>query len=702
MNENYVSTTLETPAAAERLDALDRRLVWGLGAVLALVTAMVFHRVVGFELLTWDDDLHITKNEYYDPITWRNLFHFWAYSYIYLYIPISYWFFGAEALLAEQIGTGDPAVRFNPAVFHVGNLLLHLGCVLLTYRLLLRLVRNAPAAFAGTLLFAIHPLQGEAVAWVSETRGTLATLFSLLALQRYLDYVGVDPQRGMFVDRPYEPTRRRPKDFYMATFYFALALLSKPSATAWPPVVAVIEILLLRQPWRASLRRLAPWFVMSAAIFGLTKYYQKTELVHAKQVAPLMMRPFVAGDAYAFYLRKLVWPGETSFDYGRTTARAAESPWFYAAWLAPVAVGVLLALDRNRRALLGGYFIFLIALAPVSGVVPFLFQSISTVADRYAYVPLIGLSLTLAAWIATRRHPEGAFLLVVALLAFAAPITYRQSELWRNDQTVYGQGLKVNPQSFMAHLHLGNLDNMAGRDAQAIAHYRRVLEIRPDLLVARLHIGGCYLDMNRNDDALRIYEQVLLEYPHDRDALIGLGRAYAAQQKWSDAEPAYQRVIKAEKDEIDARLLLGEMYLAAGRNADGDRVFAEAFERDGESAEAYLRYGRALAKAERYAEALQQLERAVERNPKLAAAHYETATVLWRQGKFAPAIAAAERARELQPKDFGTLQTLGLALGAVGRQQEAVAHLQTALTLVPPASPQAAAVRATLRELNAK
>lgn len=702
MKTDSVSTTTQLPAANEQLDPMDRRLMFGLGALLLAVTALVFHRVVGFELLTWDDDLHITKNQYYDPITWPNLFHFWAYSYIYLYIPISYWFFGAEAWLAEQIGTNDPAVRFHPAVFHVGNLLLHLGCVLLVYRLLVRLIRNAPAAFAGTLLFAIHPLQGEAVAWVSETRGTLATLFSLLALHRYLDYVGVDPERGLFVAAPYEPPRRRAKDFYVATFYFALALLSKPSATAWPLVVAAIDVLLLRHPWKGSLRRLAPWFVLSAAIFGLTKHYQKTELVHAKQVASVAARPFVAGDAYAFYLRKLVWPGETSFDYGRTTARAAESPWFYAMWLVPVAVGVLLALDRKqRRVLLGGYLIFLLALAPVSGLVPFLFQSISTVADRYAYVPLIGLALTAAAWIATRRRPESAFLLVVTLLAFAAPITYRQSELWRNDATVYGQGLKVNPHSFMAHLHLGNLDNQAGRDSQAIAHYERVLEIRPELLVARLHIGGCYLDLKRYDDALRIYERALADYPQDRDALLGLGRTYAGLEKWSEAERAYLLVIEVDPKEIDARLLLGELYFLQQRNADGDRVFREALAVDEKSAEAHLRYGRALAKAERYADALTQFEKALELDPRMSAAHYETAVVLYRQGKFAPAIAAAEAALQRQPHDFGTLQTIGLSFAAVGKSEAARTHLEAALALVPPASAQAAAVRTTLQELRA-
>jgi protein O-mannosyl-transferase len=700
MSEATEQTVVEAPPG-EQIDVVDRRLVWGLGALLLAITTLVFHRVVGFELLTWDDDLHITNNEYYNPITWLNLFHFWGYSYIYLYIPISYWFFGAEAWLAEQIGTGDPAVRFNPAVFHIGNLLLHLGCTALVYRLFVRLVRNAPAAFAGALLFAIHPLQGEAVCWVSESRGTLATLFSLLALHRYLDFVGVDPERGMFASQPYDPPRRRRKDYVTGTIYFALALLSKPSATAWPAVVFVIEVLLLRQPWRAALRRQALWFVMAAAIMGLTKYYQKTEFVHAKQVTSLLTRPLVAGDAYAFYLRKLVWPGETSFDYGRTTARAAESPWFYLMWLAPMAVAIILALDRrNQRVLLGGYLIFLLALAPVSGIVPFLFQSISTVADRYAYVPLIGLGLAAAAWIATRSRPEAAFLLCVTLLAFAAPITYRQTELWRDDPTVYGQGLKVNPQSFMARLHLGNRERAAGRYVEAIPYYERMLELRPDMVIAEHQIANCYYDLGRYDAAARGYQAILDRFANDLDALCCIGRSYVKLEKPSEAERVYRQAIEADPKFLEPRLLLGELYLSQKRNGDGDRTFREALELNEKPSEAHFRYGRALAGAERYADALVQLEKALELDPKLGAAHYETATALLRQGKYVPAIAAAERALEFQPRDFGTLQTLGLALAAVGKSDDARTCLQTALTLVAPSSPQAAAVRTTLGELQ--
>lgn len=693
---DYNATAEVVPA---QVAALDRRLTWALGALLLLLTVAVFHRVVGFELLTWDDDLHITDNEYYQPLSWGNLFHFWGYSYVFLYIPVSYWFFGAEVWLAELIGTNDPSVRLNPAVFHVGNLLLHLGCTLLVYRLFLRLVRHAPAAFLGALLFAIHPLQGEAVCWVSETRGTLATLFSLLALHRYLDYVGIDPQLGIFCDRPFMPTFRRRRDYVWATIYFALALLSKPSATAWPLVVGVIDVLLLRQPWRDSLRRLALWLVMAAGIMGLTKFYQKTELVHAPSVPALSVRPFVAGDAYAFYLRKLVWPGETSFDYGRTPAKAAQSPWFYAMWIVPTAVGLALAFDRRRRrVLLGGYLIFLVALAPVSGIVPFLFQSISTVADRYAYVPLIGLGLTLAGWIASQRRGEGAFIFVALLLGLAAPITFRQTELWRDDPTVYGQGLKVNPRSFMAHLHLGNLDRKARRFDFAIEHYQEVLRIRYDFLLARYYIGLSYFEAGRYDEAIATYLQVLGADAKHYEALCGLGQSLVKCARAAEADPYYRRAIEADPKRQEAPLLLAELFFEQGRPADGERAFREALELN-DSADAHFRYGRALLKAERYQDAIGQLEQAIALKPDLLAARYELATAYLRNGNFVPAIVAAEETLRQRPDDFGTLQTLGLALAAVGKNAEAATRLKAALELVPPASPQAAAVRATLSEL---
>jgi tetratricopeptide (TPR) repeat protein len=689
----------ERLAAAEQIDAVDRRLVRWLGFVLVLVTLLVFRHVGEFKLLTWDDDQHILENPYYNPLTLKNLLHFWGYSYIYLYIPVSYTFFGAEVAIARWLPSGDPTDKLNPAVFHLGNLLVHLGCVLLVYRLLLRLVRHAPAAFLGTLLFAIHPLQVESVCWVGETRGTLAALFSLLALLRYLDYVGVDPDRGLFVERAYMLPQRRRADYVWATVYFALALLSKPSAASLPLVVAIVDVVLLRQRWQDAARRLAPWFVMAAAITGLTKYYQKTDLMYRPAVPPVIERPLVAGDAYTFYLRKLVWPSDLAFDYGRTPEAAAASPGYHWAWLVPVGlVAILLLLRQRGRVGLGAFAWFLAALAPVSGLVPFLYQSISTVADRYMYVPLIGLGLGLAAWTATRRRSGLVFIAAVPIFVLLALRSSEQTLFWRDDGVVYVQGLRVNPQSFMAHLHIGNNQRRAKDFAGALDSYRRMLAVRPSYYTTHTLIAQSLFDLGRTAEAEEEFRRTLAVDSKNVEALCGLARALQADGKTDEAVAELRRAVECDSKAQLPLLLLGEML--TDRPADAERAFAAALELDDRSAEAHLRYGLFLSAREELPAAIREFGRAVELDPQSTAARYELATALYRQGKFARAIEEAEAALRLQPNDFGPLQTLGLAQVAVGRNTDAAATFEKALKLAPPASPQATAVRTALGALQ--
>lgn len=675
---------------------------WLLGVVLVVVTAAVFHRVVGFEFLSWDDDQHIVDNEYYAPVSFKNLLHFWGYSYIYMYIPVSYTFWGLEAWLSQFWPSANPADKFNPALFHLTNLLIHAGNVLLAYRLMWRFVRNAPAAFLGALLFAVHPLQVESVAWIGETRGLLAAFFSLLAVGRYCDFAGVDPEQGIFAERRYDPPHRRKRDFVWATLYFALALLSKPSAASLPAIVAAVDVLLLRRRWQDTLRWTALWFVMAAGITGLTKSYQKTSMIYGRSVRDLSDRPFVAGDAYAFYLRKLAWPDRLAFDYARTPFEAMSTPTYYYAWALPVGIAALLALSPRRRIWLGCYAIFILAILPVSGVVPFLYQSISTVADRYMYVPLVGFGLLLAAWTATRRNPALIAAVAGLLLGLAAHRTFEQTEHWRDDWHVFRQGLAVTPTSYTSHLHLGNRLRREKQSELAIEHYRRMLELRDDYFTTHHLIGLCYIDLGRYDDAIRECEQTVAINHTYSEAWRDWGLALVGKGDLEGALVKFRRAVEADAKKPEPYRLAGETLEKLGRVGEAETEFKQALTLDEGVFETHLRYGRMLAKADHFSDAVVQFEQAATLKPDDLAPHYELATTYFRQGKFAPAIDEAERAVALKPNDFGSLQTLGLARAAAGRTAAAIEPLEKALQLVSPASAQAASVRKTLEELKSK
>lgn len=159
--------------------------VWLGRGLLVVLALLVYARVYDAQFVPMDDRLHITGNPHLTPPTWHGLQELWSHPYGDLYVPLSYTFFAAEAWLAMDDGTTGE-VTFNPAVFHVGNVLIHAGCALLVHSILLTLVRHTVAAWLGAALFVVHPLQVESVAWISETRGTLAALFALGSIHAYL------------------------------------------------------------------------------------------------------------------------------------------------------------------------------------------------------------------------------------------------------------------------------------------------------------------------------------------------------------------------------------------------------------------------------------------------------------------------------------------------------------------------------------
>ncbi|HWC89027.1 MAG TPA: hypothetical protein VG433_05220, partial [Pirellulales bacterium] len=443
----------ELKGAASSHDRLACSLDWLLLAgLLAGAVGAVFYRVVEFQFLTWDDDVHVTKNPLLDPVSFSNLAQFWLHPYENLYIPASYSFFAAEAWLSQwTLG------RLDPQVFHAACLALHLACVWLVFRLLARMVENPLAAWAGALCFAVHPLQVESVAWIGETRGLLAALCSLAAVYWYLppgpamfdssstanrDRLGAMPTAavgmwggdddacprsvGMATAPALSPSaaddRFSTRRYLLASAAFALALLSKPSAAPLPLMALAIDLLWLRRSLKRSLACLAPWLALALLDIGLSKLLQADERITNRP--DWLLRPLVACDALTFYLRKLIVPLRLGFDYGRTPAVVLSSAARYWAWIAPACVLGLALVSRHRRMWLTAAGIFVAGLLPVLGFVPFLYQDISTVADRYLYLPMLGVALALAVWL-DRHWSRPMFAITCLLLGAFGQIAWR-------------------------------------------------------------------------------------------------------------------------------------------------------------------------------------------------------------------------------------------------------------------------------------
>ena len=404
---------------ADKTDA-DKRLP--IGILLAAITSGIFARVLRQSFLDWDDPLHVTDNPLMHPISVAHIEQFWRHSYCGLYIPIAYMLFSALAALGRVnpplVNNTNWVMSFDPQYFHGASLLLHTSNSLLVYLLLLRLVRKTWPSFAGALLFAIHPVQVEAVAWISEIRGLLSAFFCLSAMHLY--FLATPEQRNA-------PVRLAWRWYIAATLCFVLAMLSKPGAVAVPLAIWAIDQWMLRVPSRVSIARLLPWVLLCLPQAVLTHNVQPMD---AGSVVPIWQRPWVALDAIGFYIGKLVLPVKLATDYGRTPHLVVTHPAYLVCAAVPIVIAIIAWWNRGKRPYyLASCLIFAAILLPVLGFVPFHFQLISTVGDRYVYLAMLGPALALASLIATTPGRTVASVSIIALTALAAAVAV-QVRVW--------------------------------------------------------------------------------------------------------------------------------------------------------------------------------------------------------------------------------------------------------------------------------
>lgn len=547
----------------------DSRLRFLAVTLLLALTAAVFHAVCGQAFVDWDDYLHTYQNPLLQPVNAAHLRAFWQKPYDGQYIPVSYMVFAGLSLIAPlsqpvPSPSGGWTV-LNPHVFHTANLVLHLLNVLLVFALLRRIVRRDWAAFGGALLFAVHPLQVEAVAWISELRGLLSGFFALLALWQYLHY-------AQAAAKPHARWH-----YVVALAAFALALLAKPSAVTLPLLAWILDWGVARRPWRTATISALGWLLLAVPIVWLTRGAQP---VPTDLFLPLWQRPFVAGDALAFYLSKLLLPVRLGTDYGRTPAFVLGHAWVWATWLAPVTVlGLAWRFRARSPLLLPVAGLFVAALLPVLGFVPFLFQTYSTVADRYLYLAMLAPALLLAWWLA-QSHGRVRPLLTGGLLTVCIGLSLAQVRVWDDSLTLFGHALSVNPRSAVMHYDLGNALRSAGRTDEAIAQYRASLRIKPDAPNVHCNLGQALADRGQSRAALGEFQEAVRLKPDLVIARLSLGQQFADLGRTDAAIDQWEAAVRLQPDFRDLRYNLGCALWQRRRVAEAAAQFSAALRLD--------------------------------------------------------------------------------------------------------------------------
>lgn len=648
--------------AAERVIQLRLRWEWLLPLLLVAVTLLAYANSFGREFV-WDDQALAGQNRLLqDPGQWFRLFgrDMWAFAQGRgmghdLYRPlVSLTYLLDVRLWGERV-----------PLYHVANLLFHLASTLLVYALGLQLLGGAGretgpsasgrlAAGLAALLFGLHPVHSEAVAWINGRTDLMSTCFFLLSFWLYLLY----------------RRRERLGTLLGALLAFLLALLAKEMAITLPAVVGIYVLCFDDAPWRAGERdgKRLGWgqtrpvraVVEALPFVAVAVLYLTVRLVVLGSVLPgaggedkAPGGVLLAAQVLALYLRLLVVPYSTRLGALRPVS-ALQAVQGAAAWLAPaVVVGVLVAgLAALRRWRLLGFAVlfFFVTALPVSWLLPVG----EYVAERFLYLPSVAICLALGAllaWVWSRQRMVALALILVIVLPWGV-LTAGRNAVWHDRLTFWSRAVQDWPDDATAHSHLGLEYLNRGQPAQALAEFRRALEADPE------------------SDA----------------AYNGLGTVYVAQGQLPEAEAAFQKAAELAPDVALPRYNLGVVFEAQGKPEEAVAAYQKAVELDPAAASARLNLGFVLIRLERWDEAWEQFEAVLHSEPEGVAqvpAHRGLGQILFRQGRPDEAIAAYQEALRLDPQSVEAMNDLGLVYLNVGETEQATAQFEQALGLEP-------------------
>jgi protein O-mannosyl-transferase len=529
-------------------------------AILVVAVFAVFGRVLGYGFVSWDDTTMVTANPLLHPVDRANLLFLWSHAYYGLYAPLTYTVYSLAASISHLIGASPRYIMdggLDPIPFHALSLTLHAACVLVVYQILLRLTGNERGSLLGALLFGLDPIQVEPVAWIGSLDTVLSGLFSLLSILLYVRHCQI-PERELGAPPG--------KDYALASLFFLLALLSKPSAAALPLVAAVIGVGFLHRRTSFVLKEMGAWLVVSMVFALLTL---RAQPFSASSLGPLWTRPFVAGDALAFYLTKLVLPFSTSPDYGRSPHWLLQHSWAYWTWILP-AFGAALAwcARRQRPQILTCAALWLAALVPVLGLAPFAFQLDSTVADRYLYLAMLAPACAVGFYVPKISGRAGLAASCV-LLAFAATAAADVGS-WRSSTSLFSHAVSVSPQSPAMHYDLGDSLERDGDVAGAASEFRTAIALDPAYAEARCNLAGLLAARNQTTASAAQYSLAISSDPslwQARDGLAidlaQLGRLSAAIEQWKQALE-----VNPQDEIARTNLAVAEQTLRAKPHAD--------------------------------------------------------------------------------------------------------------------------------------
>ncbi len=614
----------------------------------------------------WDDDEYVTNN----PLLTKahGLHDIWFSTQAQSqYFPLVYTTFKYERVLWG----------LNLLGYHLVNILLHGLNAVLVWLVLKRLL--IPGAWLAAALFALHPVQVETVAWVSELKNIESLLFYLLALLAWIKFTD---QSGKFAWL-----------YYGLAFAAALlALFAKTTACTLP--AAMVLVLWLRGQrvgWRRAAQILP--FVTAGLGMGLLTIWWEKNLGDYQEPFALaftwLERGLIATHALWFYAGKLIWPVDLTICYPQWRINASN-PAQYIPWAACLIVGLLLWTGRKKigRGVIAGIVFFVAALSPMLGFIVEGTFHYTYVADHYQYNATIGLLAILAALLWRALAKTGFWLpLQAVLLLTLGCLTWRQCAPYRDQESLWRDNLAKNPDSYVGHLNLGielfkqrRLDEALEQDQAAVA-------LHPGGDHEQANLGTVLVEKGQYGEAIQHLESALTINPKYADAENSLGLAYFRMGEDDQAIAHYQKALQIKPDSLGIMMNLGSVLKREGRLNDAAQNYRAAAKQFPTEAEPLHRLAGILIQQEQYAPALAVCQKAIKLAPQRADLLLDLGNMYMSQTNYVSAGDYYQQALKLQPDNAGLHYNLGVVRGLEGQPDKERHELEEALRLDPNFSP---------------
>lgn len=587
-----------------------------LAGFLVLATILVYAQTVRFGFMTVDDPIYVSENPHVQAgVTLGNLT--WCFSAFYEsnWIPFTWLSLMLDTTL---FGRG-------PAGYHVTNLLLHSANTLLLFRFLTRATgKILPSAWVAAM-FALHPLHVESVAWITERKDVLSTLFGFLALLAYVRYASGGSGWA----------------FAASILCFVFSLLAKQTLVTLPFVLLLLDFWPLGRlagrvtnaaGWR---RRIAveklPFFAVSGVFSAIAVVAQAhSGTVRDLKQFPLAERVMNAIFVYAAYLAKTFFPHDLAVFYPHLHQNLAPTSVGLAAVLLLAITAAVMLCVRRYPFLFVGWFWYLGTLVPLIGLVQIGAQQM---ADRYTYFPLIGIFIAIA-WLFSETTPAGAlrtrFLpaAAIATVLIAGAAGFRQTRLWRDNVTLLQHAKDCTADNFRVHQYLGSALLGQGSVGEALGELRIAVRMDPSSAAAHSALGNALQASGRLDEAAKQYEAALLINEQDADVHCNLGVIQLKRREYAVAKRNFRRALEIDPYDVAANVNLGTLCLETGQ----------------------------------YAEALACSRRALEVDSRSIRGRHNLALALIAHGRLDEAIAQFQQLSALAPDDRETRENLARAL----------------------------------------